>query len=213
MISLTVVPEESYKKLGLDYLLIYAMKRIREGGEDITFERLVYECFTLFPGRFGFVRYPQWPDATRINKSWLRCRTDNGWIIGSVQEGFRLTTKGEDVAREVEQKLGGASQGIVRSAQKVRGKEEAALRYLRNSASFRRWVEQPKEIDDFQISERELRTLLNCTAETPRRIIRQNLHYYMSMAELARDQAVSDFLRACSRAQHHFLEQSMGERK
>ena len=73
---------EVYKNYGIDQLVVYAVKRILDANEECTFERLVYECFTLFPEKFEFKRYPEWPDSARITKAWLRCRTDKGWIAG-----------------------------------------------------------------------------------------------------------------------------------
>ena len=102
----TISPYESkkYINIGIDLLIVYAAKRILDGGEECTFERLVYECFTLFPNKFGFKRYPEWPDSARINKAWLRCRTDKGWLAGTVKEGFRITPSGEMIARQTDGK-------------------------------------------------------------------------------------------------------------
>jgi len=63
------LPVDSYKHLGIDQLVVYSVKRIIDNSEECTFERLVYECFRLFPNKFGFLRYPNWPDAARINKA------------------------------------------------------------------------------------------------------------------------------------------------
>ncbi len=39
----------NYEALGVDYLLIFSVRSIIENGEECTLERLVFECFTLFP--------------------------------------------------------------------------------------------------------------------------------------------------------------------
>lgn len=188
------IAEPSYDNLPLDQLLVYAVKRITDAGEDCTFERLVYECFALFPRRFGFERYPQWPDSARVNKTWLRCRTDKGWVVGAVQEGFRLTPKGERVAEATAKKLLQKASPAPKRAPRPRERYEAALRQVRETDAFRRFGTDPAA---FSLSEMELRNLLGCTLETPKRVLAQNLHYYLDASQQYRDRGVLDFLEAC----------------
>jgi hypothetical protein len=189
-------------RIGLDPLIVYAVKRIQDLGEECTFERLVYESFSLFPKKFAFLRYPQWPDATRINKSWLRCRTDKGWIVGSVQEGFRLTPAGCQVAGEVERILYSVGTHDAKAKKqpehRSRSREESALRHIRESDYFKRWAEHQT---NFTISWPEFLSLLNTTLETPRRILRQNLHFYRQVAAQLGDSEVLAFINAS--AQQH----------
>ncbi|MEO0141187.1 MAG: hypothetical protein ABIM88_06565, partial [candidate division WOR-3 bacterium] len=56
------IPFERYKDIGLNQLVVYCVGRILANGEECTLERLIYECFTLFPKKFGLRKYPQWPD-------------------------------------------------------------------------------------------------------------------------------------------------------
>ncbi len=59
------LPAGSYENISVDELVLFAAKCILDSGEECTVERLVYECFTLFPKSFCLPRYPQWPDSTR----------------------------------------------------------------------------------------------------------------------------------------------------
>jgi hypothetical protein len=179
----------------LDDLVIYCVAEILAGGEECTFERLVYECFTKFPESFGLSRYPEWPDSARVNKSWLRCRTDRGWLVGTVQEGFRLTPAGEAIAGIVSNRLAdGAAQPTARaSGARTRERYEALLRTIRSDELFRAF-EQTGTVD---ASEMELRRLLGATLETPKRVLRQNLHAYRSAAEAYSDESALEFLLAC----------------
>lgn len=186
--------EASYDKLPLDELLVHAVRRISDAGEDCTFERLVYECFSLFPRKFGFERYSEWPDSARVNKTWLRCRTDKGWIVGTVQEGFRLTPKGERAAEAAAKKLLQEAVPSPKRAPRPRERFEAALRQMHQSAAFGRFTADPVA---FSLSEMELRNLLGCTLETPRRVLGQNFHYYLDAARQYGDQAVLGFLETC----------------
>ena len=180
----------------IDELLAYAVGEVVATGEECTFERLVYECFSLFPNAFAMQRYPQWPDSVRVNKTWLRCRTDRGWIIGSVQEGFRLTERGAQAAAKVARALGKDSSTAIltREGNRARERHEGMLRHIRRQPSFSEYQANP---DSFTLSDSGLRVLLHATLETPRRILRQNLRAYQNAAEAYRDEEVGAFLAAC----------------
>src|SRR3990172_4604785 len=88
--------------LSLDDLLLLAAVDLEQSGQPLTFERLVAQCFELYPSRFALRGYPQWPDSNVVNKTWLRARTDKGWLVGSVRQGFRLTPEGRRHAERLE---------------------------------------------------------------------------------------------------------------
>ena len=180
----------------IDELLTFAVGRVTNAGEDCTFERLVYECFQLFPKQFGMQRYPEWPDSVRVNKTWLRCRTDRGWIVGSVQEGFRLTDRGNRVAAKVARSLGKDNASLPQPSEGGRAREryEAMLKYVRRQPAFQAYQASP---DSLELSDADLRVLLNGTLETPRRVLRQNLRAYQDAAQVYADEEVSAFLNAC----------------
>ncbi len=179
----------------IDRLLAFAVGQVVAAEEDCTFERLVYECFTLFPDAFAMQRYPQWPDSVRINKTWLRCRTDRGWIVGSVQEGFRLTEQGAHVASEVAHVLGkNPAAAETGPGNRARERYEAMLRHVRRQPSFQAYQADP---GSFSLSDSGLRVLLNATLETPRRILRQNLRAYQNAAAAYQDAEAGAFLAAC----------------
>ncbi len=154
-----------YTNIGLDQLLVYSVYRVISMNEECTFERLVYECFILFPKVFGFIRYPDWPDSSRINKSWLRCRTDRGWLTGKIKEGFRLTASGENIARKVEQVL---MRNIpiekAKVNKKTRERYEAVIDYIQKSEALHKFN------NGIEISHSEYVTFLGGTLETPIRI-------------------------------------------
>jgi hypothetical protein len=184
-----------YNKISLDHLITFCVWNILESGEECTLERLVYEAFTFFPERFGFQRYPEWPDSARIDKSWRRCRTDFGFIVGKVKEGFRLTPKGELIAKDTERKL---LKGKIKNRSKLSGptreKYEAVLRQIRLNPLFQTYI---RDNDKIEFDEIKLRLLLNCTMETPYRVLRQNLKYFQHVALIYKDLEVDKFLKEC----------------
>lgn len=184
----------------LDDLVVYCVREILRAGEECTFERLVYECFTRFPAEFGLRRYPQWPDSARVNKSWLRCRTDKGWIAGSVKEGFRLTPAGEIVAERVARQLAGKPARTAASPARARDRSEAIVKVIRADPLFVRFRANTSE---FQASEMEVRRALGATLETPVRILRQNINAYRNAAMELDDSEVLDFLSICDKIVVH----------
>ena len=182
--------------LTLDEIVVFAVKRILATGEDCDFERLVQKCFALAPRKFGMRRFPQWPDSVRVNKSWLRCRSDKGWIAGTAREGFQLTPTGERAAEKASRRLGrGAHRASKQMATQPRDRVEAAVRQIRSTAAFTKYLAAPAAP---VVSEMEIRHSLGGTMETPRRVLRQNLRFYLSSAEECRDDAVAAFLRYCA---------------
>lgn len=188
--------EELYMNIGIDQLVIYSIYKILNSGEECTFERIVYEAFNLFPEKFRFQRYPEWPDAVRINKSWLRCRTDKGWIIGTVKEGFRLTEAGAMVAKNICKQLKtGLVEKKAEPRKKTRERYQAIIAYIKNSNEYKNYV---NEHDSF-LSDDDLRSFLGGTLETPKRILRSNLNLYLKAAEIYKEESVIPFLNKCKK--------------
>ncbi len=189
-------PSDSYKDIGVDQLVIYSVKNILDNSEECTFERLVCECFKLFPKKFGFLRYPNWPDATRINKAWLRCRTDKGWLAGTVKEGFRITAAGEEVARDTGNLLKKKNK-IRRNLPppKPRERYEAIILHIKNTPEYQKYV----NIAGYEINDTDLKSFLGGTLETPKRILRHNLNLYMNAAATYNESSVIPFLEICKK--------------
>ena len=72
--------------------------------EECSFERLVKECFTLFPETLSFTRYPIWPDSRKLDRP-LRALRNERMIIGDPKTIFMLTKDGEKKAEEIARSL------------------------------------------------------------------------------------------------------------
>jgi len=186
---------EIYSKISIDKLLVYSVKSILDAGEECTFERLVYEAFTLFPKEFGFQRYPEWPDSARINKSWLRCRTDKGWIAGTTKEGFKLTRAGEIIAQKTERILGHDLSQRSKKNGKTRERYEAVIDYIMNSLAYKKYEAGNYE----EITFSDFVTFLGGTLETPRRILRHNLNLYFDAVRIYKRDELLPFLQFCKK--------------
>lgn len=67
--------------------------------KEITFERLLKECFELFPQKFKFLEFNHWPDARKIDRP-LRSLRLQKLISIHPKESFLLTKSGKKIALE-----------------------------------------------------------------------------------------------------------------
>ena len=92
--------EDLYKKVRITDLILFGINFIIENKGKCTFERLIKECFTLFPKVFGFPQYPQWPDSLKLDRQ-LRTLRKRKLITGDPKTTFSLTKIGQKIAVEL----------------------------------------------------------------------------------------------------------------
>lgn len=85
-------------------LILFCIHSVVVNSEQCSFERLIKECFTLFPDTLKFPRYPIWPDARKLDRP-LRALRKEKLIIGDPKTYFLLTKTGELRAMEVAKAL------------------------------------------------------------------------------------------------------------
>jgi len=78
-------------------LILFSIYSIVSNNEICTFDRLIKECFTLFPTAFGFARYPIWPDSRKLDRP-LRTLRKEKLIKGDPKTEFFLTKTGKEKA-------------------------------------------------------------------------------------------------------------------
>lgn len=188
---------EIYSKLPLNDLILISIYLIISKGETCTFERLVAESFNNFRQVFSFKRYPEWPDALKFDRP-LRTLREKGFIIGSARDKFLLNKYGESKARNILKKLqmGVGQKGGRFPQSPIRSADDRIIEYIKNSAPFLAYLKNP---EGMSISEPEFRNLLRCTLETPDRIIKQNMEYYLKVANEYKEADIIRFLLYCKR--------------
>ena len=85
-------------------LILFCIHSIALNSEQCSFERLIKECFTLFPETLKFERYPIWPDSRKLDRP-LRAIRKEKLIIGDPKTYFILTETGEQKALAVAKAL------------------------------------------------------------------------------------------------------------
>lgn len=191
--NITPYSEEIYKGVQINYLVIFGIYSIFSRGEKCTFEKLVAECFNLFPKIFSLARYPQWPDSLKFDRL-LRTLREKGLIVGNPKGLFSLTKFGEKIAKDTAKIL---KIGTFKKLPFYRGKRDAEINLvtsLKNSEAFQRFLQNKSK---FLITDMEIRNLLHCTLETPLRIVKQNLIYAKNIAREFDETLLFEFLDLC----------------
>jgi len=92
--------EELYKKISLNELILFSIYSVTMKKEKCAFERLIKECFVLFPASFSFSGISKWPDSRKLDRS-LRTLRNKRLISGDPKTVFSLTKLGRKTAEEV----------------------------------------------------------------------------------------------------------------
>ena len=91
---------EKILNFSVNDLILFCVHSVALSSEQCSFERLVKECFTLFPDTLSFTRYPIWPDSRKLDRP-LRALRNEKLIIGDPKTYFLLTPAGEKRAAEI----------------------------------------------------------------------------------------------------------------
>lgn len=94
-----VFDEELYKRKSINNLILFGIYSVIEKKEKCTFEKLIKECFTLFPKAFSFPQYQKWPDSRKLDRP-LRTLRKRRLIAGNPKTSFSLTKSGKKLAEE-----------------------------------------------------------------------------------------------------------------
>lgn len=92
--------EETYSKIAINDLIIFAMHSVKKKGKECSFEDLVNECFKLFPKTFVLSKYSKWPDSRKLDRP-LRYLRKKDLIKGGPKTCFSLTQKGKKRSLEI----------------------------------------------------------------------------------------------------------------
>ncbi len=81
-------------------LILFCIHSIVANNEQCSFDRLIKECFTLFPETLRFDRYPIWPDSRKLDRP-LRALRQEKLIIGDSKTILMLTNEGQKKATNI----------------------------------------------------------------------------------------------------------------
>lgn len=189
-------PVEKYHSLSNDSLLCYALERLASQSVPPTFENIAVAAFKLFPETFSLVGYPNYPDATRVNRTLLHARPKyRDLVVGNAKSGYALTQKGQSVAQQVSidlESLGGAAR--VKDATEAASKRtftgHAIVRQIEQSDIYQHWRDgQLDSVGDYEVWD-----FLEAVPYTDKSVLRDILKKYREGATLSDRQDLLEFL-------------------
>ena len=92
--------QEISKQISIADQIMFSIYFVISNREKCDLERLIKECFTLFPETFSFSKYPQWPDSRKLDRP-LRALRQRKLIKGDPVTIFSLTKSGQKIAVEI----------------------------------------------------------------------------------------------------------------
>lgn len=94
-----LIHEALYKRVSLHDLILFSIYSVTVKKEKCTYERIVKECFTLFPKSFSFSGILKWPDSRKLDRS-LRTLRRKKLLTGDPKNIFALTKLGRKIAED-----------------------------------------------------------------------------------------------------------------
>lgn len=183
------------KLLNIDQLLLYSLSKLINENKQAVFENIVVECFKLFPQEFGLKGFiDKYPDSSRVDKSWRRCRTDRKWISGSVAHGFIITSLGVKETEKIEKILGNKNlfdKKIDVQYGDKRTKSGRIVEYIEKHKSF---IKYKKNSQNFDITDYETCELLFCTLDSFPETRRKNINEIKRLVSVYKRYDILKFL-------------------
>jgi hypothetical protein len=133
-------------KLSQAEMVLLAIYRVSSGTiKRVPFEEIVLRAWRDFPKHFSLNNYPEYPDAYPVSKRLSSDLVTSRLVTSVSKEVYRLTYKGLDNAKELEERLSNSQ--IERSSTKnILNREEADLiRYATRSRAFLTWKQGKKD--------------------------------------------------------------------
>ena len=89
-----------FEKLAINDLIVFAVFKIKEKGQDCDFSALTKECFGLSPKGLRLANCQNWPDTRKLDRP-LRILKSRKMLKYSSSDFFTLTEQGEKRAKEI----------------------------------------------------------------------------------------------------------------
>lgn len=201
ILSLQEFQLDRYEGIDLDRLVAYAVMRLEENGEELSLENIIVASFKLFPKKFSMLGYPQFPDATRVEKCLWRCKgTRRGWVGGKTPHGYSTTEKGRLISEQVEKLLKSETVQNRKVTSQTRRKE-AIISEVTSSRAFQKFSHNNGDT----ISEAEFCNVVQGTLDSLKETLKDNLYALRNVAlELERTD-VAEFLKYVDKKFSQFM--------
>lgn len=195
-------PVSSYDNIDLNRLTVLTIHLLLEEDIPPVFENIVACNYRLFPERFAMVGFPEYPDATRVNRALLQLRPKyRNWASGKTRTGWALTPAGLAEAKALLQRTRSGKGNSHRGSQGRRVAPAATPSRTIDpadvTARIRRLPLYAKRAASWaEATALEVFDLLEAYPHTPKAALRRRLNQMQTMAASAGDDEVVAFLKA-----------------
>lgn len=181
------IDSSSYESIDLDRLVIYATAKMAGMGIELSLENIIVATFKLFPKKFSLIGYPEFPDATRVEKCLWRCRgKKRGWLGGKTPHGYMLTDRGRMVANQASSMLSAPSH----KARSQRRRKERIITEVASSPAYKKYIEHQGD----KITEAEFCYVLQGTLDSLKDTLRENLESLKVISDELQKEELTKFL-------------------
>lgn len=191
-----------YESIDLDRLVMYAVVQLEKLGVELSLENIIVASFKIFPKKFSLVGYPEFPDATRVEKSLWRCKgNQRRWLGGKTPQGYFISDRGRIISVQAEHQLANPGLRKKKAPSKTRRKERI-LAEVTSSSAYAKHVQGKGD----SISEAEFCFLLQGTLDSDRGMLKDNFNSLKRIAEELERKEVSNFLTSIEQRFMKFLD-------
>ena len=188
-----------YENIDLTGLAAFALHTLHQRNIPTTFENVVVTLYRLFPKKFSLEGYPEYPDATRANRTLMQLTPKyRNWARGTVQKGYVLTEKGSSKVGIVRRALEGQQPITTKLPQPNVPRTmdlSKELGLLEQSSLFQRWREG-KLAEGTTL---EFLDLTGAFAYTPARVLRERMGSLENAARQIGRADLIEFLQSVKR--------------
>ncbi|MFA5292577.1 MAG: hypothetical protein WC496_06025 [Phycisphaerae bacterium] len=190
-----------YNSIDLDRLVIYTVTKLGEYKIELSLENIIVGAFKLFPKKFSLAGYPEFPDATRIEKSLWRCKTKKSrkkqWIGGKTPHGYLITDESRTISSQTEAELSDSMPKKPKKTSTKTRRTESILKETTNSSAYIKYINGKSD----SITEADLCYLLQGTLDSTRETLRENL---VSLKKFAEELERKDIFKVLCWLEEHF---------
>lgn len=196
--------ESGTARLKQDDIVILALGQLGGAHKKLFSEHVAAKAYELAPQVFGWelqeYRQKGWPDKEKVRVALIRLRSaDGGHLVDgqyykdTSQDGWNLTPEGVQWLRRNEGRILNVLQCPISEMPKKQS--DRFLKQLRRDPLFRLF----KENQLTETSRYNFTDMLNCSPDASRDLTRAKFNRLRTMAELASQRDVIDFLEACEK--------------
>lgn len=187
--TLTPYENNQYDAIDIDRLVVFTAVELEKQGISSTLENITVGAFILFPQKFSITGYPQFPDATRVEKSlWRSKGRTRQWIGGKTSHGYLVTDRSRNIAQQIQNQLSGSVfQSEAKTSSRLRRREKV-LQDAMNTPAYEKYINGEREA----ITESDFCYLLQGTLDSSKDTLKGNI---ISIKEFSQELDNKEFLK------------------